>query len=278
MDFSEVASRGVDKVSRYGWKIADQPGELAWLDKNVIKVDELYQRSLVNGRVTSLSQNWSWIACGALIIAKRENSYWAIDGQHRLMAAKRRSDITEIPCLVFQVSNIQEEAKGFIAVNSERKPISTKQQHKAKVVSGDETAKKVQAKIDELGLTTTTDSKTPGHFACFAWAMKTAKEDYDLFSTVLKVTAEICLKDGEPVKHKLVQGFTYLHKNYTGGILEPRMHDRIKAKGSLTLDIAATKSAIMMAQGGSKVWARGILEELNKGLVKKFRVNGIGDS
>lgn len=278
MDFSEVATKGVDKVSRYGWKVTDSPGNLQWIDKNDIHVDDLYQRSIVNLRVTSLSQNWSWIACGALIVASRNGVYWAVDGQHRLMAAKRRSDIKSMPCVVFQVESIQDEARGFVSVNSERKPISTKQRHKAMVVSGDDIAIKVQSRIDSLGLSSTTDSKATGHFACFAWAMKTAREDYDLFATVLEVVTEICIKDGEAVKHTLLQGFTYIHKNYSGGILERRMYDRIKTKGSLALDVAARKNAMIMAQGGQKVWARGILDELNKGLTKKFRVKGIGES
>ena len=146
------------------------------------------------------------------------------------------------------------------------------------VISGDEIASMVQDQIEELGLSTTADSKAPGYFACFAWAINTAEDDYDTFCAVLKVAAEIAIKDSEPIKNTILQGLTYIHKNHTGGIREPRIADRIKFKGAVSLDVAARKAAAMLGHGGSKIWAKGILDELNKGLQKKFYVKGFGDS
>jgi hypothetical protein len=275
MDFSEVAFKGVDKVARYGWELKDSPGKFEWIHKNDIGIDNSYQRSLIKERVTQLSSAWSWIACGALILAKRTDEYLAIDGQHRLMAARRRSDISILPCLVFEATSVQEEAKGFLSVNSERKPITTAHRHKAMVVSGDPVAIEVQNTINQLGLSTTTDSKTPGHFGCLSWALRTAREDQAVFKMILSIASEISLRDSEPIHLTLLQGFSYIHKNYEEGILEPRIKGRILAKGALALHVAAKKSALLNTGGGGKVWAKGILDELNKGLVKKFKVNGI---
>lgn len=275
MDFSELASRGADKVLRYDWKITDKPGTLQWINKHEIKIDDVYQRSLLKQRVTALSQEWSWVACGTLIVAYRCGEYWAIDGQHRLMATLRRSDIQELPCIVFEMQDIKEEAKGFISANTERKPISSFQRHKAMVISGNEIARMVQSQIEELGLSTTINKKSPGHFACIAWAMKTAKDDYDTFCAVLKITAEISLKESEPVWQTVLDGLTYIHKHHSGGIRDPKIADRIRLKGGFALNLAAKKSAAMLGGGGQKAWARGILNELNKGLQKKFYVSGI---
>jgi hypothetical protein len=275
MDFSEVGHCG-DKVSRYDWKVTDEPETLQWIDKHEIQIDEVYQRSLIKQRVTSLSQEWSWVACGALIVASRGGEYWAIDGQHRLMATLRRSDIKKLPCIVFEMQDVKEEAKGFISANTERKPISSFQRHKAMVISGNEIATMVQSQIEELGLSTTIDKKSPGHFACIAWAMKTARDDYDAFCAVLKLTAEISLKESEPVRQTVLDGLIYIHKHYSGGIREPRIADRIRLKGGFALNLAAKKSAAMLGAGGQKAWAKGILNELNKGLQKKFHVSGLG--
>jgi hypothetical protein len=275
MDFSELASKGIDKVSRYAWKIVDKPGTLKWVNKHDICIDNVYQRSLIKERVTCLSQDWSWVACGALIVAFRDGRYWAVDGQHRLMATLRRSDIQELPCIVFEMQDIQEEAQGFISANTERKPISSSQRHKAMVISGNEIAIMVQSQIEELGLSTTVDKKSPGYFSCIAWAMKTAKDDYDTFCSVLKITAEISLKETEPVRQTLLDGLAYIHKHHSGGIRDPRILDRIRLKGAFTLNLAAKKSAAIIGHGGQKAWAKGILDELNKGLQKKFHVSGI---
>lgn len=275
MDFSELASKGVDKVSRYDWKIVDKPGMLQWINKHKIHIDDVYQRSLIKDRVVLLSQEWSWVACGTLIVALREGKYWAVDGQHRLMATLRRSDVQELPCVVFEMQDIKEEAKGFVSANTQRKPISSSQRHKAMVISGNEIAVMVQSQIQELGLSTTVNKKSPGYFSCIAWAMKTAKDDYDTFCAVLKIAAEISLKDSEPVRQKLLDGLAYIHKHHSGGIRDPRIADKIRQKGAFTLNLAAQKSAAILGHGGQKAWARGILDELNKGLQKKFYVSGL---
>jgi hypothetical protein len=221
-----------------------------------------------------MSANWSWVACGCLVVAMRDGLYWAVDGQHRLFAAKRRSDIKELPCLVFATSSIEEDARGFLSVNCERKPISVMQRHKAMVVSGNEAAKAVQAKLLDLGLSSTTDSQAPGHFKCFAWAMKTARDDYDTFSSVIEVAAEISIKESEPIKQTIVQGFTWIHRNHEGGITEARILERIKSKGCFALDLAARKAAALQGFGGQAVWGKAMLDELNKGLTKKFIIKG----
>jgi hypothetical protein len=275
MDFSELASKGADKVARYDWKIIDKPGTFQWIHKHKIKVDHAYQRSLISQRITIYSQKWSWIACGALIVASRGGEFWAIDGQHRLMASLRRSDIQELPCIVFELQDIKDEAQGFVSVNTERKPITTRQRHKAMVVSGNEIAKKVQAQLEGLGLSLTADKKSPGYFACIAWAMKTAKDDYDTFCAVLKLTTEISTKESEPVRLTVLAGLSYIHTHYSGGINDPRIADRIRLKGGFALNLAARKSATLLGSGGEKAWAKGILDELNKGLRKKFYIKGL---
>lgn len=275
MDFSEKTPKGADKIARYDWKLADEPGELQWISKHSVLIDDVYQRALIEQRVVSMSQKWSWIACGTLIVGNRDGQYWAIDGQHRLMAAKRRSDIQDLPCIVFRCRSVKEEAKGFLSVNSERKPISVRQRHKAMVVAGDNVALMIQQRLNELGLSTTVDDKTPGFFACFAWARRAANDDYGSFCAVLGVAAEISIKDSIRIKQTVVEGLSFIDKNYTGGVLEPRIHDRIKAKGAFALDLAAKKCAALAGGGGSKVWAKGMVDELNRGLQKKFRVQGL---
>ena len=69
------------------------PGEvpaLEWLDKTLIDVDARYQRTLDEGRVQKIVDWFAWDSFGAIVVAPAPyGRYHAIDGQHRLEAAKR---------------------------------------------------------------------------------------------------------------------------------------------------------------------------------------------
>jgi hypothetical protein len=104
--------------------------------------------------------------------------------------------------------------------------------------------------------------------------MKTARDDYATFSIVIDVAAEISIKESEPIKQTIVQGLTWIHRNYQGGLTESRIAERIKSKGCFALDMAARKAAALQGFGGQRVWGKAILDELNKGLSKKFVVKG----
>lgn len=49
----------------------DKPGTLTMLHKDVLQVHPAYQRELVEQKVKQITAEWSWIACGALIVGKR---------------------------------------------------------------------------------------------------------------------------------------------------------------------------------------------------------------
>lgn len=97
---NELTPLGLDKVQRYGWTMQDKQGEQRQINKNLLLVNDDYQRTASASKILEIASEWSWIGCGVIIVAKRDGSYWVIDGQHRVLAAKRRSDIKEMPCLV----------------------------------------------------------------------------------------------------------------------------------------------------------------------------------
>src|SRR6185295_1898141 len=96
---------GETKVKIYKWASLDSPGIPYLLQKGMLQIDRDYQRVLSEARVLSLAQSWSWLACGSLLVAERSpGEFFVFDGQHRLEAANRRSDIDELPCVVFKLS------------------------------------------------------------------------------------------------------------------------------------------------------------------------------
>jgi hypothetical protein len=270
MELTTHTTHGIDKTARYGWVTKDGPGELRMLHKDLLQVHPAYQRDLLLSKVRSITAAWSWISVGALVVGERGGEFWVIDGQHRAMAAKRRSDITHLPCVVFQTADVKTEARGFLDLNTGRKPVTAVAKQKALVAAGDETALFVNQLYEELGLEMRATAAGPGHIKCVARCMQFANESRQDFRLVLQLTAELCTAKGMPVAERLMESLWFLHFNVEGGLLDKRLNKRIREKGARVLLDAANRAAAFYSRGGAKVWANGILEELNKGLQHKF--------
>lgn len=131
----------INKIDRYGWKEIGSQGEFYLIDKKELFVDHRYQRSNINKkRISDFAANWSWIRCGSLSVCIRDNEWYVVDGQHRKLAADLRSDIKKLPCLVFELGNIPQEASAFVDINNNKSSVSSCDRFKALIVAGDETA------------------------------------------------------------------------------------------------------------------------------------------
>ncbi|NQW80605.1 MAG: hypothetical protein HQ445_05460 [Polaromonas sp.] len=271
----EVNNIGVDKIKIFNWKVSGVQGTFRHLHKKLLKINAVYQRDALTSKVCDIARDWSWVGCGAIVVTYRDGTFWVVDGQHRVLAAQSRSDIAELPCLVFELSDIPGEAKAFLDLNTGRKAVTAIVKQKAQVVAGDETAIFVQQEIDRLGLRVSTTT-SPNSIKAVAWCTKRAREDRDSFSLVLGLAAELSRKDSAPVRERLLDGLLFIHNRVDGGILDKRLNKRLKEKGADALFAAANKASAFYGNGGAKVWGEGIVAELNRGLVHKFQVNPAG--
>lgn len=274
MQVSEQTSTGVDKVSRYGWKTKDEQGRLMMVNKELLQVDPRYQRDALPQKVADITARWSWVACGALVVALRDGEYWVIDGQHRALAAKRRSDIEALPCVVFRTEDERQEARGFLDLNTGRKPVSSFAKQRAMAAAGDELAEFVQETCESLGLAIRPTAHAPMQIQCVAWAMRRAASNREDFAQVLKLATEICAADEMPVLERIAEGLWQLHTRCGDGLDDARLERRIREKGARLLLDAANRAAAFYAHGGGRVWAQGMLNEINKGLRSKFSMGG----
>lgn len=130
----------VDKIKRYKWNVLDRVGSFEWIDKNDLSIDHDYQREKINAsRVTDFAANWSWFECGVLIVAILNDEWFVVDGQHRKLAADRRSDIQKLPCMIFEADKAQ-SAMSFFRINTHKTNMSGFDKFRALLVAGDETA------------------------------------------------------------------------------------------------------------------------------------------
>lgn len=266
-------SQTITKVERYGWTVKDSPGEMMRLSKHLLRVHPAYQRHAIDSKVKMIASAWSWLACGTIIIGKRGGEYWVIDGQHRVMAAKSRSDIDCLPCLVFETGGVEQEARGFLDANTGRKPVSSIDKFRASIAAGDEVAIYVDSVFRRLGVVPRSTATRAMEIKSVAWAMTRANENRDAFASVMELAAELCR---EITLHEmLLDGLYYIHTNSGISINNTRLRDRLKRVGAVKLIESAKRASAYYARGGARIWAEGMLSEINKGLRDKIVLKGL---
>jgi hypothetical protein len=267
----ELTNRGVDKIAMWGWSTKDRPGHLMMVPKSDLRVHADYQRSPMLTKVGELASSWSWIACGVLIVGRRGGELWVIDGQHRLLAARKRSDIKELPCIVFDTVDVSQEAGGFLDANTNRKPVPVADRFGAMVAHGDETPVFVSETFDDIGLTVKRVAKNPGEIKCIGWALRCAAIDRDRFVKVLRMGKSILTESA--MVERILAGLWHIETKAPGTLDDKRFHDRIKAIGVNKLLDGIARANAYYQSGGEKVWATGILNEMNHGLRNKFSID-----
>lgn len=270
MAYHDKTPQGMDKVSRYKWDLQDMPGQLKRIDKADIRFDEAYQRQINHAKVRAIARDWSWLALGVITVAQREGRYFAVDGMHRVSAAMLRSDVSDLPCVVFQSSSVKDEAKAFIRANTNRKAVTTAQSHKAKIVAGDEVAIFVQSLLDSAGLQVSTSSHKAGGIKCLGVMHKLAKNRRDALLRAWPLVCEV--SDGHPINERVLEGLVYLAAHASQDINERKWRERIIRLGHGGIKAAAESAAAYYAKGGARVWADGIAQALNKGLQHKMEL------
>lgn len=259
---------GKSKVDRYGWTLQDKIGQLEWIDKGRLYVDHTYQRDNINDhRVLEIAQAWSWIACAILVVARRiDGSLWVVDGQHRKLAADRREDIRQLPCIIFDVADIKEEAQGYLRNNTLKSPIKTLDRFKALIVTGDPAATEISRLISDAGYKLTNAGTSTMTCNCPATLMRCLNNNRVAFLSVWPLIIKV--HDRSKLSDRLVQAIVYLEayllKVQCGqSLLDRHNSDRLAELGLASLEREMQKASSYYSKGGARVWADGIANALN---------------
>lgn len=267
---------GKAKVEVYKWMMTGAPGELVYLAKTVLEIDHSYQRHAKNARVLRLAKRWNWLACGVLTVAKRGGRYYVVDGQHRLLAALKRFDIERLPCLVFDTVEMRDEAVAFRDANKERRPIATFEQWNADLVAQDEATLFAHALITNSGRTPG-QTAGPGTVRCLSAIVSAARTSREELGRVWPVAVQLCA--GNALHERVLGALMYLECNLVEGqsVADKQWREKLVKLGYKgTLD-AVQRAATFYARGGPKVWALGVMQELNKrGRTHKLSLRGEG--
>lgn len=251
------------KIKRYGWTMVDSPGRFMMIQKNLIQIDDSYQRAINEVKVKEIVSDWSWIAFGVAIVAKRQDgTYWAIDAQHRIAAARRRADIDLLPCMVFTVSQESDEARGFLASNTLRKPLTGMDRYKALVMTGDAASVRLNEIVKKHGYTIRS-TQVDGVLRGVRIATKLIASDAEAVDAVFAVLEKDL--DRCYAHERLLDSLFFLQTKGLIDLSDKRARAAIKKLGYKGLLDACARASAYHAKGGAKVWAEGVANALNKG-------------
>ena len=251
------------KVDRYNWTMQDKPGRFMMLNKNVIGVDKSYQRDAKEDKLKPIASKWSWVAFGVAIVAERpDGSYFAIDAQHRVLAAKKRADIDVLPCMVFDIADVAAEAMGFLAANTLRKPLTGLDKHRALVLTGDAASAALRSITDRHGYEIH-NAYRAGALRGISLGTRLAAADPDALDLVFDAMEKLL---GRCYAHeRLLDSLFFLQTRGLIYLTDKRVREAIGKIGYDGLLDATSRASAYYSRGGARVWAEGIANALNKG-------------
>lgn len=264
---NEKSTNCGSKVQRYGWEKRGEKGELAWVNKNTLSVDSSYQRGAASNKVLKIAAHWSWVGCGVIVVSRRKGLLYVVDGQHRVMAALKRDDITHLPAIIFENEEAKKEAEGFIDLNVNRKPLTFVHKYKALLVAGDKHAIMVEDMLQEYGVSIV-NGKAKKSTNSGARLLKSMASNPEKTRRVFDMACKIC--QDEYVSEILLGGLWVLDSKIQGGLSDEKIRKRLVSIGLEPLETAAKRAAAFYTKGGEAVWANGMLQEINKNLRNKF--------
>lgn len=128
---------------------------IEWVQIDRLLVDDSYQRSIETGPsralIMRIAASWDWRLCVPLMVSRREDGLYVIDGQHRRAAAGIRTDIPQLPCCISTYGGPADEAAMFVAANRARRAMNRLDDFHAAQAGGDEAAIAVAALIRRVG-------------------------------------------------------------------------------------------------------------------------------
>jgi hypothetical protein len=268
-----------DKIKRYGWISRNEPGKLVYAAKESLRIDQTYQRALNDAKRRRIAAEFNWAAFGVLTVARRpDGTMWVIDGQHRLGAAMSRSDIRDVPCVVFEFGgNVADEAVDFYLTNKNRKPLTGFEVFKAQVAGGDATAIAVNEMILASGrvVEVGADGRT---VRCVGAIYKCMESDRGTMKALWPLICNI--STGNIIDNRLVLGLFYLETHMEDeegvqrSVLEAKNQNKIIEAGVAGVLRSIGAAAAYHNRGGDGVFARGILNLLNYKRRNTLRIRG----
>ena len=253
------------KREKFSWAKPNPPGVFRLIDKSSLMIDARYQRGEVSrAKVMEIARSWDWRLFGVVCVVKRsDGSLWIYDGGHRWRAAGYRDDIRELPCLVFDIGNIEDEARSFVGTNTLISNVSAYHLFRASLLANEPTCVAVQALLDKHGYSVA-NTKKPYGFTAIHTLRNMVAENAEVASKVFAACVDIA-SDGEQIPHATMQGMFVMVKRVGDEVLSEKSVAKLRDIGIAGIETAIRREKHIVGKGGDRVQAKAILDLLNKG-------------
>lgn len=266
-DYCVQNGNGLSKIERYGWEL--ETGKLTtfkFINKNVLNVDKSYQRPPSETTANFYAKNWNWTAVNVLVVGQRsDGSYWVVDGQHRLFAAMKRADITELPCSVFQSDGSKEEASLFVKLNTARRTANVLERFHADIVCENKDALAIRDLVEKHGFRICYGGKIMS-ISCIAKVYEYYNNGagMDILDKTFAIMEPLCKH--ENMNKSVFSGVAYILKNYDISDLKKFMVNLEKQGQKTIIRCINERSAESSGRRGDKICALGVMDATNIGV------------
>ena len=259
----QTAAKIITRLRKQGFTVRGGMGTFMLIPKQDLSIDHSYQRGLIASRVQKLAKDWDWMACGALIVVLRpDGTFWVPAGQHRHAASLLLDWITELPCLVWEVDSVPQEAGVFLR-SADVHHVPAVQQFKALLMTGDKDALVVNELIESVG-------RVPANHAsgatvtCLQACINSVRTDEEAMRRVWPLIAEIC--KGDTLSGQIVRAVFYVETHLPAGVSLTDARWRRRVRGLTLKDFTDAMNAAAGHLGNrhTKSLAEGIVRAIDK--------------
>jgi hypothetical protein len=261
----------IPKRSKNDWSLGGKPGRFCMIDKNELNIDGRYQRGQVSEtKVREIARNWDWVLLGVILVVQRlDGTYWVFDGGHRTRGSFYRDDIQMLPCMVYSIDDLSDEAKAFLGKNLMVTNVSSVDKYKAAVVANDETANKASALLGEFGIEVSFNASKTKQIKCINTLLSMIDRD----EALAKRCFVFCLgrSEGSPVSSTVMRGLFALCQRLSDrvDVLE-KFGEKLARHNQREMEVRIRQMRAECGKGGEKVEALALLSLINKGCKNKL--------
>lgn len=206
-------------------------GEMRMIPIDELKIDDAYQRQEVSKKNTDkIAREFEWEAFNSLVVMERQNGEkYVIDGQQRLLAARKNGTIKNVPCILFKSIGKEHEASAFIALNTHRVTVGAVDKFRANMLAGASPEKEINEWMMRFMFNVGKDRRKDKCIDFPAILIRTWNADKESCKNAILTQYDI--NDGEPLHSNCHRGFWWLIHN---GISVAKYSDKLKRLGGLS--------------------------------------------
>jgi len=269
---NSVVGKGIPKEERYSWNNANAGyGIFKLIDKADLRIDKRYQREAVSKKkILNIVRDFDWRLFGTIsVIQRNDGKFYIYDGGHRWRGSMYRNSITALPCMVFKLDNLSEEASVFYKKNTLKSGMSPYQRFKALVVAEDTLALKTKEMLDSCGYSPAATQGTPLDFRPIGTFLKMVNTNENAALQTLELCAAIA-DEKDNIQVDTLRGVFYLIRNLSENICVGKNRSKLISFGIRAIEASIKREKIIVGKGGERVEAKAILDMINNRSPKKI--------